>query len=146
MKRSILMALGVVLVVSATAGEYTTALSSCLADNTTGKDRRDLARWVYVAMSQHPEMARLAAIPAEAKEDAFKTTGGLVTRLLSENCAPQARDAIKHEGTASFKGAFEVLGRLAMMELTTNSDVNAAISNIDRYTDRKKLDAALKER
>ena len=146
MKRLIVTALGVVLNASATAGDYTNALSSCLADSTTGKDRRDLARWIYVAMSQHPEMGRLSLIPAEAKEDAFKTTGSLVTRLLSENCAPQAREAIKHEGPASFQAAFEVLGRLAMQELMTNGDVNAAISNIGRYADRKKLDAALSER
>jgi hypothetical protein len=144
-KRMIVMALGVVFNVSAIAGDYTSALGSCLADNTTGKDRRDLARWIYVAMSEHPEMGRLSKIPAEAKEEAFKTTGSLVTRLLSENCASQAREAIKHEGPASFQGAFEVLGRLAMQELMTNGDVNAAVSSLGRYADQKKLDAALRE-
>lgn len=146
MKRQMVMALGVMLSVSATAGDYTKALSSCLADSTTGKDRRDLARWIYVAMSQHPEMGRLSTISAEAREDAFKTTGSLVTRLLSENCAPQAKEAIKHEGPASFQNAFEVLGRLAMQELMTNGDVNAAIMNIGRYADRRKVEAALSER
>ena len=32
------------------------ALSRCLADNTSGRDRKDLARWVFFAMAAHPEI------------------------------------------------------------------------------------------
>jgi hypothetical protein len=28
--------------------------SSCMADSSTGKDRKELARWIFVAMSSHP--------------------------------------------------------------------------------------------
>lgn len=146
MKRMAVMAVSAVLSVSAMAGDYTNALGSCLADSTTGKDRRELARWIYVAMSQHPDMGRLSKVTAEEKEEALTATGSLFTRLLSESCASQAREAIKHEGPASFIAAFEVLGKLAMQELMTNGDVNAAISSIGRYMDRKKLDAALGQR
>jgi hypothetical protein len=135
-----------VLCTSAVAGEAAAALGSCLADKTTGKDRRELARWVYLAMSEHPDMKRLSSIPGDAKEDALKVTGALVTRLLAEDCAAQAREAIKREGPGSFTDAFGVLGRLAMQELMTNADVSAAFSGIGKYADRKKLDAALAER
>lgn len=146
MKKVIAIALGAMFSVSAVAGDYTSALSSCLADSTTGKDRKDLAAWIYVSMSQHPEMGRLAKIPAELQEEVFKTMGILITRLMSENCASQARDAIKHEGPTSTKTAWEVAGALAMQELMSNADVQAAISNISRYADLKKLGDALSER
>lgn len=54
------IAFAVIITTPALAGPYTDALGSCLADNTTGKDRKELARWIFVAMSAHPEMRDLS--------------------------------------------------------------------------------------
>ena len=35
-------------------------LSTCVADNTSGKQRKDLARWVFFAMAAHPDFAAYA--------------------------------------------------------------------------------------
>ena len=53
------------------------ALGRCLADNTTGRGRKDLARWVFVSMAAHPEIRPLAALQAggSAFETAFSTLG-----------------------------------------------------------------------
>jgi len=140
------MALGTMLSVSAVAGEYMDALGSCFTDSTTGKDRKNLAAWVYVSMGQHPDIGRLAPISAEVREETFKTMGVLFTRLLSENCASQARDAMKHEGSNSPYEAWTGLMKLAMQELTSNPDVFAAITSIGRYSDLQKIRDALEER
>lgn len=137
------IAFAVIITTPALAGPYTDALGSCLADNTTGKDRKELARWIFVAMSAHPEMRDLSNTTHDAKEHAFQSVGNLFTRLLSVNCAAQARAAIKSEGSTSFQGAFGSLGQLAMQELMSNPDVNASISGFERYVDKKKLEAAL---
>lgn len=130
----------------ATAGPYTDALGACLADSTTGKDRKELARWIFAAMSSHPEMRDLSALSAHGREQVFRSAGVLVTRLLSESCAQQARAAMKNEGPSSFEFAFGTLGRLAMQELMTNAEVRASVSGFERYVDRKKIDSTINGR
>ena len=49
----------------------TQALASCLADSTTGRDRKDLVRWMFFAIGSHPEnKAFLVATAPAAIEDA----------------------------------------------------------------------------
>ncbi len=127
----------------AAAGPGTDALSACLSDNTTGKERKELARWVFVAMAAHPEMRDLSAATMVSREQAYQSMGVLVTRLLSENCAGQTRTAIRSEGSESLQTAFSHLGKLAMQELMSHKDVQSSISGFERYIDRRKLDAAL---
>lgn len=127
----------------AAAGPYADSLSSCLSDNTTGKERKELARWVFLAMAAHPEIRDLSAATATARDQAYQSVGVLVTRLLSDNCANQTRSAVQKEGSSSLQVAFSHLGKLAMQELMTNDEVKASISGFERYVDRRKLDAAL---
>jgi hypothetical protein len=128
----------------AAAGPYTDALGACLADNTTGRDRKELARWIFAAMSSHPEMRDLSSVTAEGKEQVFRSAGNLVTRLLTENCRDPARAAMKAEGPSSFEAAFGTLGRLAMQELMSNGEVRTAVGSFERYVDRKKIEAAMR--
>ena len=123
------------------AGPPSDALSRCLADNTTGRDRKELARWVFVAMAAHPEIQDLAGQTGKAREDTSRYVGGLVTRLLTESCTQEARTAFQSEGSAAFKVAFGSLGQLAMQELMTNPQVSSSFSNIEKYVDQKKLAA-----
>ncbi|HEX7055547.1 MAG TPA: hypothetical protein VF211_16605 [Burkholderiales bacterium] len=146
MKRIAAFIFAAVLAAPAYAGPYGQALGACLADNTSGKDRKELARWIFAAMSAHPEMKELSSVTPETKEQVFRATGALVTRLLSESCADQAKAAIRAEGARSFEQAFGMLGRLAMQELMTNPEVRVAFSGFDRYIDKSKIDAALKAR
>jgi hypothetical protein len=102
---------------SAFAGSFGDALSSCFADNTTGKE---LAQWIYVAMSAHPEMKDFSLVTPNKVEEISQTMGTLVTRLLTERCKAQAQAAVQNEGTEAFKGAFRSLGSLAMQEIMAN--------------------------
>lgn len=125
----------------AAAGPSTDALAACLADNTTGKDRKDMARWVFVGMSAHPEIRGLSNVTTREKDDLDKLMAALMTRLMTENCPAQARVAMQNEGTAAFQAAFGVIGKLAMQELMTSPDVNSSFSRYAKYIDQKKMDS-----
>ncbi|WP_374661649.1 hypothetical protein [Inhella sp.] len=116
------------------------ALGQCLAENTSGKDRKDLARWVYVAMSAHPEMKALATQTGNADE-VSRVAGALFTRLLADNCPAQTRAAMQAGGPVAIQTAFTTLGQLAMQELMSNKDVAATLGQLERHLDRAKLEA-----
>ena len=128
---------------AALAGPATDALSACLADNTTGKERKELVKWIFVSLAAHPELRDLAVATPATRERVNKGTGIMLTRLITENCPEQARRAYQHEGSQSFEAAFGVLGRLAMQELMTHPDVSTAISGFGKYIDQQKLQATL---
>jgi hypothetical protein len=118
------------------------ALSTCLADYTTGKDRKDLIRWLFLAMAAHPEMRELANSSQESKDSASKQVGLLFTRLLTDNCIAQVKSVSKDDLNKAIGSSFELLGKLAMQEIMMNKEVSASILGIDRYVDRAALDKA----
>ena len=128
---------------SAVAGPTTDALSACLADNTTGKDRKELARWVFVGMASHPEIRSLSNVTQADRDGLDKVMASTVMRLMTENCRAEGRSALEKDGIAAFQVAFATIGQLAMQELMSNPDVNASFSRYARYVDQKKLSSAL---
>ncbi|QAU33425.1 hypothetical protein [Janthinobacterium sp. 17J80-10] len=126
---------------SALAGTATDALSTCLADNTTGKDRKEMARWIFVGMATHPEIKTLSNVTQAKREELDKSMAALITRLMTENCLVQARSAMEKDGGEAFKVAFGVVGKLAMQELMSNPNVNASFSDFAKYMDQKKFNS-----
>lgn len=142
----LLLSLAATLPLSAQAGPKAEALGACLGDSTTGKDRKDLARWIFVAMSAHPDIKPLSNVPDATRTEADAGVAQLLTQLLTERCRAQAREAVQQEGSAGIVTAFQKLGELAMKELMSNPNVGAAMSGFERHIDRAKLDAALSGR
>jgi len=129
---------------SAFAGSPTDALTTCVADKTTGKDRKDLARWVFFAMSAHPEMTKYRSQQVAADIDSTqRTMGNLVTRLLTSDCASEAHESYSKSGSSAIATAFEALGGLAMRELMSNTDVKATMGGFQKYLDQKKMGEVL---
>jgi hypothetical protein len=119
MIKSVALSVSLLLGFAGIAHAQSDALTKCLADNTTAKDRKDLSRWLFVAISAHPEMQDLAVNSQEANEQAYRAMGVIVTRLLTESCLREVRAVFKSgQGSQAMDGAFEALGRLAMLELT----------------------------
>jgi hypothetical protein len=127
----------------ASAGPAASALGKCLSDNTTGKERKELARWMFVAMSTHPEIKQLSAVTPADLDRSSKATGELFTKLLTENCVTELKAAIQAEGAASLPSAFSILGQVAMQELLSDAAVNAAMGGFERYMDFKKVEALI---
>lgn len=123
------------------------ALSSCVADNTSGKQRKELARWIFFAMASHPELKQYASPEvAASREPSDRTVAGLFEHLITEQCAGEANAAFTEHGTAGLQVAFEELGRLAMLELMSNPDTTASMSTFEKYLDREKISAVLNKK
>lgn len=129
---------------SAIASPSGDALGSCMADSLTGKERKQLAQWIFFAMAAHPEIKEFSKVSADAQAKTNESVGKLVTRLLTENCVEQVRAAVKEDGQAAIVGAFELVGKVAMQELMANKDVVASISGYAKFLDQEKLGAIMK--
>jgi hypothetical protein len=123
------------------ASPQSDALGACLKDNTSGKDRKELARWMFIAMSAHPEIRALTTATEATRTEADQRMAALVTRLLTENCPAQMRAAIEKGSNQGMVDAFKSLGEVAMMELMSNPDVSASIGGYTQFIDKKKFDA-----
>jgi len=119
-------------------------LGECLKDSTSGKDRKDLARWIYMAMSAHPDMASLTTATPAQRVEVNKEMAQLVTRLLLENCSAQTRAVLQSDGSQGMLSAFQSLGEVAMMELMSNPDVSATITGYTKFLDQQKFEAILR--
>lgn len=118
------------------------ALAQCLADNTTGRDRKDLATWVFLGMAAHPEIQSYAAPSArEAAAESARVMGALVTRLLTESCVDETRAVMPSQGSRALEVAFGKLGELAMQELMTAPAVTTAMGAFERHLDRQRFAA-----
>ena len=131
---------------TAQAGPAGDALTQCVADNTTGKERKQLAQWIFASMSVHPDIQPMAAVDEKTRVEMDKDLAKLTGRLITETCSEQAKEAVKTEGAGSFEAAFNVLGRLAMQELMTDPSVRASISNYTKYLDRSKFEAVFSKK
>jgi hypothetical protein len=135
-----LLCLGVAAPTVAQSVSSIDAAGTCLADNTSGRDRKDLVMWVFLAMSKHPEIRTASAATPKMDDDSNRMVGALFTRLVAEDCRSEIRAMIKEHGPSSISKAFEVLGRVAMQELMSHPDVESAFSGLDQYTDKAKLE------
>jgi hypothetical protein len=130
----------------ACAGPAADALGTCLADNTSGKERKDLAKWIFVAMGTHPDIQDVSRVLPAQREETDRRVGEIVTRLLTRSCAEQMRVAVKEEGADAFKAAFNSLSDLAMKELMINQTVEASLSSWQKYFDQRKFEAAMSQK
>jgi hypothetical protein len=130
---------------AAMANPATNQLGECLKSSTNGKDRTDLARWIFISMSAHPEMNKLTTVTPTTRNDADRGMAQLVTRLLTENCTEQTRAVMQAEGSQGMLSAFRSLGEVAMMELMSNAEVSATISGYTKFLDQGKFEALLRK-
>ena len=119
------------------------ATSNCLTDSTTGRDRKELVKWIFVSISKHPEITALANYSPEQSERISRNVGKLFTRLIAEDCGKEIRAMVAAEGPDSISTAFEVLGRVAMVELMSHPDVGAALGSLADFTDQEKIQKSL---
>lgn len=126
------------------AGPAAIALGNCMADNTTGKDRKSLAQWIFSVMSHHPDIQPYANLTEEDKIQFDKNLARLATKLMTESCKEEARVAVKTEGGAAIKSAFGSLGKVAMSEITSYPTVTASFANFTQYIDKSKFEKTFK--
>ena len=121
------------------------ATQTCLADSTSGKDRKLMARWIFLAIAVHPEFKSLSTTTPEIQEATSREFADLVMRLMTVDCKAQMQAMIAADSdvTGAMKAAFSHLGQVAMQELMTNKDVEASIGQFATFIDEDKLSSAL---
>ena len=122
------------------AGEQ---LGSCMVDSLTGKEKKQLATWIFFAMAAHPDIKEFGNVTAEDQANIDKTIGALVTRLLTETCAAQLQAGYREGGQLAIQNAFELVGKVAMEELMSNNNVMASVAGYSKFIDEKKLESVL---
>lgn len=119
------------------AGVYTDDLARCIVDNTLVRDRIELVRFIYIAMSQHSDIKHLSNISSNQADDSLREVAHLLTVLLTRRCKDESTKALKYEGELAYAHAFEVLGGVAMQDLMGNRDVKRYYDSIENYLDHR---------
>ena len=121
------------------AGPATNEFGVCLTDSLTGKERKNLAKWIYFAIAAHPEITQYSKITESSRDDTNQYVGKLVTRLMTDDCPKQASAAIKEGGSKAIEHAFGLVGQVAMQELMADKNVSGSISGFEKYLDQEKI-------
>lgn len=117
-------------------------LGTCMTDSLSGKERKKLARWIFLAMATHPELSGFANATPDDRAKSDKYVGELFTRLLATDCRAEFA-AASQQNAAVLEAAFQSVGEAAMMELMSNEDVNRAVLNYAQYVDQKEVNSVL---
>jgi len=119
------------------------AMTLCIANSTTGKDRVELAKWVFVLMAEHPQLQQLSTATPEQQVAGNQKVAQLVTRLITKDCLDETRAAMKVD-PAALQKSFQSLGVLAMQEIMSNPAVAASMGSFAQYLDAAAITSALK--
>lgn len=121
------------------AGVYTNELSKCLIDSTSTRDKMVLVKWIFSALSIHPVIKPMTSISKIQSEKINKNLANLFTRLFTESCDTEIKKALKYDGEVAIQESFELLGKIAVQELFSNSKVEKELSSLIKYFDKKKF-------
>ena len=125
------------------AGPYTNDLAKCLVKSTSEADKNDLVKWMFAAISSHPEVKWMASISQTQREELNKNTAELFMKLLTESCKSETKQALKYEGPSTLEASFKVLGGVAARGLMSHPDVGNYIAGLDNYLDNQKLESLM---
>lgn len=134
-----LLATGLSLNSTASAGPLTDKLSACIIANTSKEDRTQLVKWMFSAAALHPAVKDIASVTPAQRTAANKDIAALFMRVLTNNCLLQAQAAIREEGNTALQTSFQLLGQVAGRELFSNPDVAKGTAELQQFLDRKKL-------
>jgi hypothetical protein len=127
------------------AGIYSDDMAKCLVRSMTPSDQTAFIQWIFSAIALHPDVSALANI-SPAQHIAYdKKAAELFDRMMTEDCRKETVTAIKYEGGAAVEASFSTLGQVAMRGLMSDQTVAQGISNLDKYTDKSKMEAVIKE-
>jgi hypothetical protein len=128
---------------SATAGVYSDDLAKCFVNSTTTGDRNGLVRWMFTSAASHPAVSSIVTVSEAQHRDSDKYMARLSERLLFEACKKETEQAVKYEGQLALQTGFQVLGQVAGRELFADPSVSKAMSNLNSYINKEKMDGLL---
>jgi hypothetical protein len=119
------------------------ALSLCLVQNTSERDKQALVKWIFAVVSRHPDVRPMVNVSAKEDEVIGRAASAVLESLLADKCTSEVRKAVERSGTDAIKQSFEYLGKTAMESLLEHPDVNAAAADLGKYSDTARIERAL---
>jgi hypothetical protein len=123
-------------------------MNTCIANSVTKQEKTDLVRWFVVVLAQHPAMSDITSVPIsdDKKDEIDRAMGRVQNRILGVACAKELKNLVRMEGTAALKNNYAYFAELAMLEVTSDPKVTAAMANIVKYVDFTKLVTIIKSK
>jgi hypothetical protein len=137
-----ILSIGLLSGTSVVASTPTEQLGTCLIDTLNGKERKNLAKWIYFSIGSHPEIKSFMNATTDDIQKSDEYVGKLITKILTVDCPKELSAANKSDPMAIQK-AFELVGQVAMQELMANQDTMKALTNYVTYTDQEKINLIL---
>lgn len=134
-----LLALAIAAPAPGRAAAASEALSTCLVEAATAADRRLLVRWIFSAVSVHPELGDVTSLDDAQRALIAKEAAGVFERLVAQDCAAASRQAILKDGMDGYGDAFRTLGELAMQDFLAHKDVESEMAAIGRHVDQQRI-------
>lgn len=129
---------------AASAGPYGDAFTKCLVRSTSDADRSYLVKWMFAALSLHPEVKSFVAITPEKREALNAGAADLFRRLIMESCRSEASEALRYEGEMTFQQGFAVLGNVAGRGLMAHPNVAAFTKKLGTHLDGEAIKKELR--
>jgi hypothetical protein len=127
------------------AGVYSDDMAKCLVKSMTPADQTAIMQWLFSAMALHPDMSGLTKITPEQHASYDRNAAELLERMMTVDCRKETVAAIKYEGNIAIEASFSTLGQVAMRGLMSNPAVAQGIGNLQKYGDKSKMEAVVKE-
>jgi hypothetical protein len=148
MKRKVIL-LGVAALLAgaspAQASVFGDELSKCLVQKTTEADKTVFIKWVFAAMSAHPEVESMSRLTPEQRKLLTRDAGQLMGRLMTVDCRSETVAAIKADGMSVLETSFGLLGEVAMRSFMTDPKVEAGMADLTTGLDAEALADVIRE-
>ncbi|GAB3376773.1 hypothetical protein NCG89_11140 [Spongiibacter taiwanensis] len=118
------------------------SLGACMVDSLNGKQRKLLAKWIFLSMASHPDLKPYSKITDQEVMESDQYIGGLITSLLVGQCPEELKESSQDDPLA-VENAFGLVGQVAMRELMANQDVMRAMVQYSDYTDHAAIERVL---
>ena len=122
------------------AGPFGDEMAKCLVTSTNKRDRTKLIKWIFRVYGDHPEVAYMIDLSDREKKVIDKDVANIFTRLLSEDCIDETKEALDYEGESVMFNAFRILGNVAAQGIVDNPEVKKSINKFVELIDYEKLD------
>jgi hypothetical protein len=118
-------------------------MAKCLVKSASPEDRTLLVKWIFSAISLHPDLASMSAISTQQRDALTKSAGALFQRLLLESCQSETQQAVQNEGPQTIQYAFQILGQVATRGLMTDPHVLEGMKSLGKGLDEERLKTLL---
>ncbi|WP_202842796.1 hypothetical protein [Luteimonas saliphila] len=122
------------------AQEGPAELEACVVASADADDKRTLVQWMFSAIALHPDLEGMAQVSQVQRDAANKAMGALMERLLTVDCATQAKQAFREgSGDVAFQRAFGRVGEMAGEGLFVDPRVSAEAAALIRHVDMNRM-------